>query len=111
MQRPRNSSVHFRAGAGTTVLLLVVLLLPATARAGSGRAASSWSGAGTTGRSKGLDAMEGDWGSAPSSAPKFGTGASKSSQGGYSAQRVQRFWSHYHGNRREAKSKPLERTH
>ncbi len=114
MRCPRNSIVHVGAAGRAALLLALLLALPVTASAGSGRAASSWSGAGTTGRSKSLDAMEGDWGatgSAPSSAPKFGTGASKSTQGGYSAQRVQRFWSHYHGNRREAKSKPLERTH
>ncbi len=96
------------------VLLTLLIAVPGTARAGSGRSASSWSGGGEPRRSKGLEDMEGDWGaSAPStsSGPKFSTGTSKSGQSGYSAQRVQRFWSHYHGNRREAKRKPLERTH
>ncbi len=94
------------------LLLPLLLALPGTANAGSGRSPSSVTG--STGRSKGLEAMEGDWGAtAPStsSAPRFGGGTSKSGLSGYSAQRVQRFWSHYHGNRREAKSKPLERTH
>ncbi len=105
---------HFQGGTHLAGMLLLTLLLavPGTAHAGSGRSPASVTG--SVGRSKGLESMEGDWGAAApstSSAPKFGGGTSKSGQSGYSAQRVQRFWSHYHGNRREPKQRPLERTH
>lgn len=100
---------------GSVVALLAICLAvePTAAYAGSGRSASSSSGAGTMGRSKGLEAAEGDFGgwSAPSSAARPSTGMPKSGQGGYSPQRVQRFWSHYHSSRRPPKRKPLERTH
>jgi hypothetical protein len=50
-------------------------------------------------------------GEAPPVSPGGGVGggAGAKSMRGYNPERAKRFWSHYHGGRRDAKRKPLER--
>jgi hypothetical protein len=85
---------------------------PIEARAGS-RHSRLLSSSGTH---KGRNLGAGSQGSvkawAPSASGKHSGGTRNEGQSGYGTynpKSIRRFWSHYHGERRKAKSKPLER--
>jgi hypothetical protein len=97
---------------GPLAVLMSVSCWPVDAHAGSSR--SMLSTVPSTRSSKSFDSERWELGerAAPSESGTRSLGnrrAGPSGLGRYPPERIHRFWSHYHGGKKDAKSKPLER--
>jgi hypothetical protein len=97
---------------GPFAVLIAVSCWPVDAHAGSRRSALSTVPSARSSRSLNPEGRDFSERAAPSASGRRSVGSrsmGRSGYGTYNPERIQRFWSHYHGARRERKSKPLER--